>query len=78
MSKAVTVRDVPDDVVAELAARARRDGRSLQEYLRLRLVDLAARPDVNDWASAVRDRAEAANLAVSVDDILQARDADRR
>lgn len=76
--KAVTVRDVPDEVVAELASRAAADGRSLQEYLRAHLVGLAARPDINYWASAVRDRAEIANVSITVDDILRARDADRR
>lgn len=35
---AVTVRDVPDEVRDELAARAARAGKSLQEYLRALLV----------------------------------------
>ena len=76
--KAVTVRDVPDEVVAELASRAAANGRSLQEYLRAHLVGLAARPDINHWAAAVRDRAEIASVSITVDDILRARDADRR
>ncbi|WP_396654373.1 FitA-like ribbon-helix-helix domain-containing protein, partial [Microbacterium sp.] len=33
MSVAITVRNVPDDVRDELASRAARSGRSLQEYL---------------------------------------------
>lgn len=40
----VTIRDVPNDVRDVLAARAARSGRSLQEYLKLQLVDLANRP----------------------------------
>ncbi|TNU73030.1 hypothetical protein FH969_13620 [Miniimonas arenae] len=44
MSVNVTIRDVPNDVRDVLAARAARSGRSLQEYLKLQLVDLAYRP----------------------------------
>lgn len=78
MSKAVTIRDVPDSVVAELAGRAAADGRSLQEFLRAHLVGLAARPDVNHWLADVRGRAQTVEVTVGIDDILQARDADRR
>lgn len=76
--KAVTVRDVPDEVVSELASRAAADGRSLQEYLRLHLVDLAARPDINHWLAGARANAESFGVEISVEDILAARDQDRR
>jgi plasmid stability protein len=46
------VRDVPDETRNELAARAARSGRSLQEYLRSELIELARRPD----AAALMDR----------------------
>ncbi len=78
MPKAITVRDVPDEVTSELAARAARGGRSLQEYLRSHLIGLAARPDVDSWADAVQRRKAAVGDSVSVDDILGWRDADRR
>jgi plasmid stability protein len=35
---AITIRDIPDDVRDELAARAARSGKSLQEYLRGMLI----------------------------------------
>lgn len=57
MAVTVTVRDVPDDVRDELAARAARSGRSLQEYLKGQLVDLAHRPVVADVVVEVRRRA---------------------
>jgi len=40
---AITIRDVPAETRNELAARAARGGRSLQEYLRGQLVELAER-----------------------------------
>ncbi|MEO5743391.1 MAG: hypothetical protein ABIQ53_02215 [Terracoccus sp.] len=40
----ITVRDVPDGVRDELAARAAHAGKSLQEYLRRMFIDTAARP----------------------------------
>jgi plasmid stability protein len=52
---------VPDEVRDELAARAARSGRSLQEYLRAMLVEAAARAPVEDVvarASARRDDRE--------------------
>src|SRR5581483_6742011 len=39
----ITIRDVPDETRDELAARAARSGRWLQEYLRAQLVELARR-----------------------------------
>ncbi|MBU4336095.1 MAG: hypothetical protein KJ548_05945 [Actinobacteria bacterium] len=54
----VTIRDVPDDVRDELAARAARSGRSLQEYLKGQLVDLAHRPLAADVVVEVRRRAQ--------------------
>jgi plasmid stability protein len=45
---AITVRNVPDEVRAELAARAARAGKSLQEYVRGMLIESAARPPADD------------------------------
>ena len=51
---AITIRDVPPETRDELAARAARSGRSLQEFLREQLVDLAARPDREAWLAELR------------------------
>ena len=45
---AITVRDVPEATRNELAARAARSGRSLQEFLRSELISLADRPSPDD------------------------------
>ncbi len=78
MAVTITIRNVPDEVRDELAARAGRSGRSLQEYLLAELRDLALRPTAADVIARVRDRAVAAPTAVTVQQILDARDADRR
>lgn len=78
MTVSITVRDVPDDVRDELAARAARSGRSLQEYLRGMLVERAARPSVEDMVSRVRGRTVTTGVRLTAEEILAARDADRR
>jgi plasmid stability protein len=75
---ALTIRNVPDHVRDELAARAARSGRSLQEYLAAALTELASRPSVEDVLSRARARVVRTDSRVSVNDILSARDADRR
>lgn len=74
----ITIRDVPDDVRDELAARAASTGRSLQEYLRAALIDAAKRPDAAAWVAAVRDRKELTGTRLSAAKILKYRDAARR
>ena len=75
---ALTIRNVPDEVRDELAARAARSGRSLQEYLAAALTDLASRPSVEDVVTRARRRVTTTGSLVPVDEILAARDADRR
>jgi plasmid stability protein len=78
MSVSITVRDVPDAVRDELAGRAARAGKSLQEYLRGMLIDTAARAPVEDVIARARARVDATGVRVGAEDILTARDADRR
>jgi antitoxin FitA len=77
MSVAITIRDVPDAVRDELAARAARAGKSLQEYLRGMLVESAANPTVDDVIARARARVAATGVRVDADSILAARDAER-
>lgn len=75
---AITVRNVPDEVRDELAARAARSGRSLQEYLLQELIQMASQPSLEEVISRARARVRATRTRMSVADILAARDADRR
>lgn len=78
MPRSITVRDVPDDTRDELASRAALTGRSLQEYLRARLIELAQSPDAEVLMATVRARKAAIGGSLTSEQILCARDADRR
>ena len=75
---AITIRDIPDDVRDELAARAARTGKSLQEYLRGMLVDTAAKPTVDEVLRRARTRVEATGSRLDASTILAAKDTDKR
>lgn len=78
MSMSITVRDVPEETRDELASRAALTGRSLQEYLRAKLIELARQPDAEALVARIRSRKTASGSAVPADRIIAHRDADRR
>lgn len=78
MAVQITIRDVPENVRRELAARAAAQGRSMQEYLRIALERLATRPTAGTWLNQVRRRKRATRTRVASEQILSNRDADRR
>lgn len=78
MPKNITIRDVPDRTRDELAARAAATGRSLQEYLRARLIELAERPDAEAVLARVRERKARSGAVLVRERLLDHRDADRR
>ena len=78
MGVQITIRDVPHEVRDEIAARAARAGKSMQEYLKEQLEQLAIRPSIGDWLDRVRRRKELTRRVVSSEVIIDHRDADRR
>jgi hypothetical protein len=78
MGVQITIRDVPEKVRDELAARAALQGKSMQEFLHAELNRMVARPSIDVWLQQVRRRKKAAQGRVSADEILKSRDADRR
>lgn len=78
MSVSITVRDIPEQTRNELAARAALTGRSLQEYLRARLIELAGQPDAEALVARVRARKAAHSTELPPEQILAFRDEDRR
>ena len=78
MTRSITIRDVPDDACDELSARAASSGRSLQAYLRLKLIELAERPDPEAVLRRIAERVERTGSTLSAASILRHRDADRR
>jgi plasmid stability protein len=73
----VTVRDLPSETRDELASRAARTGRSLQEYLRSELIDLARRPDPEVLAQRIVERKRRTATKLSASKIIGHRDAGR-
>jgi hypothetical protein len=73
----ITIRHVPQEVRDELAARAARSGRSLQDYLRAELIELAFRPDQAALVERIRERKRLTASSVDVRAILADRDAER-
>ena len=53
----VQIKDVPDEIHAVLRRRAAEAGQSLQEYLRMRLIDQAQRPTVSEVIDRAGGRA---------------------
>jgi hypothetical protein len=78
VSVQITIRDVPDDVRDELASRAARQRKSMQEYLRQELERLTSRPSLDAWLDSVRERKVVAGRRLPARKILSHRDADRR
>lgn len=78
MSVQITIRGVPEEVRDQIAARAAARGRSMQEYLRGELERLVAKPSVEEWFRQVRADKRAMTNSVTTEDILRARDADRK
>lgn len=78
MTVQITIREVPEDVRDELAARAKLQRKSMQEYLRSELERLASRPSLDVWLASVRETKDAADTRIIPSKILRARDSDRK
>lgn len=66
MTVAITIRNVPDDVRNELAARAAARGWSLQEFMLAELVELSKRPDRQALVAQIERRLDGTKLTASL------------
>ena len=73
----ITVRNVADEVRDELASRAARSGRSLQEYLSAELRRMASMPSVLEAVAQARLNTQTYPV-LSMADIVEAVDGGRR
>lgn len=70
----ILVRDLPDDVHAELQRRAERRGQSLQQYLHGELRHLAATPELAEVLARIERRTGGrVGLDQAVDDLAEQR-----
>jgi plasmid stability protein len=70
--EAITIPDLPADVLEELAARAARSGRSLEDYLRRELIALAHGPTNRELIERVREQKATDDVEVTAAAILDA------
>jgi plasmid stability protein len=73
----ITIRDVPEATRDELAARAARSGRSLQQYLRSELIKLADKRDNLEIIERAQERARRTGTGLTIEQILSYKYADR-
>jgi len=78
MSIAITIRSVPIEVRNELAGRAARSGRSLQEFLLAQLIEMTSRPTLDEVVTRARDRVARTGTVLDSNKLLTDRDADRK
>ena len=78
MAVQITIRGVPEEVRDELAALAAHKRQSMQEFLRGELERIASRPSIDKWLYGVRERKAVYDTRLKSDDILRARDEDRK
>jgi hypothetical protein len=67
----ITIRDVPAETRDELASRAALAGRSLQEHLRLLLIELARQPDASTLVARIRARKASTYSGLGVEEVLE-------
>ena len=78
MAVQITVDNVPEDIRDELAARAALEAQTLEEFVRCELEPIASRPTKDVWLRNVHVRKAAGGTRISADEIIAARDSDRR
>ena len=68
------VRDLPDDVHVALQQRAKREGRSLQQYVTRELTRIAQRPSLTDVLDRIeRHAGGSVGLEQAAEDLVQER-----
>jgi plasmid stability protein len=67
----ITVRDVPEDVHAELVRRAAAHGQSLQEYVKGTLIEKAKKPDMAALIRRIEERLEKSDTSLTSDQIVE-------
>jgi len=74
----ITVRHIPAEWRDELAARAARERKSLQGYMLSLIEATVSHPPLDLVIERARERARASGVTITIEDILESRDADRR
>jgi antitoxin FitA len=78
MATSMTIRNISKETHDKLASRAALKGMSLQEYMRLKLDEMANQLDPDEWVERVRRRTATMESSVTVEKILKYKDMDKR
>jgi plasmid stability protein len=73
----IQIRDIPEEVYETIRLRSRAAGQSIQAYMRDQVIALAAQPTKAEVVAAIEAVLARAGTAVTVADILSAREAER-
>ncbi len=78
MAVKITIEDVPEEVRDNLARRAASTNKSMQEFLLGELERIASPIPSPELMGRIRKHREESGTRITVDEILQHRDADRK
>lgn len=67
----IQVRNLPENSIRELKARAAKSGQSLQEYMREFLIEETSKPSVHDLMEEVIARHDASKPDLPLDETLK-------
>ena len=75
----IQIRDIPEDAYETIRRRAKAEGKSLQSYMRDQVVTLARRQSKAEVFAAIEEAlARDSGPGLTIESILEAKDADRR
>lgn len=74
----MTIRHVPEEWRSELAARAAKQRQSLQEFMLGLIETTVEHPPLDVVIDRARERARASGVNLTIEEVLEAKDADRR
>jgi hypothetical protein len=72
----VQIKDLPEDVLRTLEARAAEQGQTLSDFLRLELEKIATRPTMAEVTRRVRSRGPLGTGGSAAEDIRRMREAE--
>jgi hypothetical protein len=67
----ITIRDLSEEAHAKLTERARKNGQSLQQYLRMHLEEIASHPTNREIMEKVRERVEREGTHLGAEEIVR-------
>jgi plasmid stability protein len=74
----IQIRDIPEEAYETIRLRARAAGQSIQAYMRDQVIVLASRPTKAEVFAGIEVALAEHGTAVTMESILQHKDADRR